>query len=52
MGQFYQVNPGSISIPKGGNPPSYAVLEDETFIVKTLEGEELGKLVLNKNAGE
>ena len=52
MGQFYQVNPGSISIPKGGNPPSYAILEDETFTVKTLEGDQLAQLVLNENAEE
>lgn len=47
MGHFYQVNPGSISIPKEGNPPSYAVLEDQTFTIKTLEGGVLGTLTLD-----
>jgi predicted phosphodiesterase len=32
------LNPGSVSIPKEGNPPSYAVLENGVFTVKTLEG--------------
>ncbi|MDY3766015.1 MAG: phosphodiesterase [Lachnospiraceae bacterium] len=47
MGEFYQVNPGSVSIPKEGNPPSYAVLENETFTIKTLEGEVLRTLKLD-----
>ncbi len=33
------LNPGSTSIPKEGNPPTYAILEDGTFKVKTFEGE-------------
>ena len=52
MGEFYQVNPGSISIPKGGNPPSYAILEDEMFTIKTLEGDQLAQLALDENAEE
>ncbi|MDO4521657.1 MAG: phosphodiesterase [Eubacteriales bacterium] len=35
------LNPGSVSIPKGGNPPTYAVLECGVFQVKTLEGDVL-----------
>lgn len=31
-------NPGSVSIPKEGNPPTYAVLEDEKFRIMTFEG--------------
>lgn len=27
----YILNPGSVGIPKGGNPASYAILEDRTF---------------------
>ncbi|MCM1579494.1 MAG: phosphodiesterase [Ruminococcus sp.] len=38
-GIFY-INPGSVSIPKEGNPKSYAVYEDGSFMIKTLEGEE------------
>lgn len=33
-GIFY-LNPGSVSIPKEGNPPTYAVLENGVFAVKT-----------------
>ncbi len=32
------LNPGSVSIPKGGNPATYALLEDRTFSVRTFEG--------------
>lgn len=29
--EIYWLNPGSVSIPKGGNPNSYGLLEGETF---------------------
>ena len=32
------LNPGSVSLPKQGNPPTYGVLEDGCFFVRTLEG--------------
>ena len=32
-------NPGSVSIPKGGFPPSYGVYEDGKFFVLSLNGE-------------
>ena len=32
------LNPGSVSIPKEGNPPTYAVLEDKTFTIKDFDG--------------
>lgn len=31
------LNPGSVSIPKGGNPHTYAVLEDGVFRIMTFE---------------
>ena len=34
----WMLNPGSVSIPKDGYPPSYAVLEDGIFIVKDMAG--------------
>ena len=38
-GNRYQyLNPGSVSIPKKGNPPTYAVLEDKTFTIKDFDG--------------
>lgn len=35
---FY-LNPGSVSLPKEGNPRSYMVYENRVFSVKTLDGE-------------
>lgn len=32
------LNPGSVSIPKEGNPPTYAVLEDDRFRIIDFEG--------------
>lgn len=31
------LNPGSVAIPKKGNPPTYAVLDAEKFVIKTFE---------------
>lgn len=37
--EYYTLlNPGSVSIPKEGNPPSYGILEDGIFQVKDFEG--------------
>lgn len=33
------LNPGSVAIPKEGNPPTYATLEDGLFRIRTFEGE-------------
>lgn len=32
------LNPGSVSIPKGGNPATYALLEDGVFTILSLDG--------------
>lgn len=32
------LNPGSVSIPKEGNPPTYAVYEDGRFTIRDFEG--------------
>lgn len=34
----WMLNPGSVSIPKGGSVPSYAVLEEGTFTIKDMDG--------------
>ena len=34
-------NPGSTTLPKGGFPPSYGILEDGVFRVLSLEGKQL-----------
>ena len=36
-GQVY-LNPGSVSLPKEGNIPTYAVLEDGRFTIKGFDG--------------
>lgn len=38
IGEILILNPGSVSIPKGGNPPTYAVLDDGVFTIKDFEG--------------
>lgn len=43
-GPYYVLNPGSVSIPKGGNPPSYAILDEEEFRILDFEGNVLKKL--------
>lgn len=37
VGTIGILNPGSVSIPKGGNPPTYGVLEDGVFQILTFE---------------
>ena len=35
---IYFLNPGSISLPRGNNPHTYAILEDDLFQIKDLDG--------------
>ena len=35
---YLLLNPGSVSIPKEGNPPTYAVLKDGLFTIKDFDG--------------
>ncbi len=42
------LNPGSVSIPKEGNPPSYAVLESGTFRIRDFEGNTIKEADLGK----
>ncbi len=37
-GNFY-LNPGSVALPKEGNPRSYMLYEDRCFTVKSIDGE-------------
>lgn len=37
------INPGSVSIPKGGNPNSYLAYEDGLFIWKEMDGTEISR---------
>lgn len=45
-GSICILNPGSVSIPKGGNPPTYGLLEDGVFTILTLDGEAVKELKL------
>ena len=38
IGDFYYLNPGSVSIPKDGDQGSYMIYEDRTFTIKLLDG--------------
>ena len=40
------LNPGSTSIPKEGNPPTYATLEDGLFRICTFDGEPVKEVQL------
>lgn len=49
MGDYYYVNPGSASIPKGGTEHSYMTLEDGLFTLKRLaDGAGLGNMKAEK----
>ncbi len=45
-GNYILLNPGSVSIPKEGNPPTYAVFEDGIFRIKDLQGNIIKELEL------
>ena len=47
-GDITILNPGSVSIPKEGNPPTYAILEDGVFRILDFEG----RVIKEKNLGE
>lgn len=46
FGNHYILNPGSTSIPKGGNPATYAILEEHTFRILDFEGTVVKEIVL------
>lgn len=41
------LNPGSVSIPKGGNPATYAVLEDDVFTIYDFDKNVVRQVTLN-----
>ncbi|WP_291632819.1 phosphodiesterase [Clostridium sp.] len=45
-GKIYVLNPGSVSLPKQDNPNSYAILQDNLFEIKDLEGNVIKKILL------
>ncbi|HEY9575236.1 MAG TPA: phosphodiesterase [Lachnospiraceae bacterium] len=36
---YFLLNPGSVSIPKEGNPPTYGIWENRSFTIKTFDGD-------------
>lgn len=48
MDGYYLLNPGSVSIPKKDNPPTYAVLENSIFAIKDFEGRIIKSIVLDE----
>ena len=46
LGEFFIVNPGSISLPKENNPNSYCILENDIFKIKDFNGNTLKELEL------
>ena len=46
FGPGYILNPGSVSIPKGGNPATYAILEERKFRILDFEGNAVRELKL------
>ena len=44
MGQYFVLNPGSVSIPKGGNPNSFGMLDGDVFIIYDFDGNKLKEM--------
>lgn len=47
---FLLLNPGSVSIPKEGNMPTYAILENGWFTIKDFDGNVVKTLRLEEEA--
>ena len=46
MDGYILLNPGSVSIPKEGNPATYAVLENSIFTIKDFDGNVIKEITL------
>ena len=46
MGDKFLLNPGSTSLPKGGNPCSYGMLDGDVFTISDFEGQKLKEIRL------
>lgn len=46
-GGIFVMNPGSITLPKGGSPRSYGLLEEGSLEIKTIKGESFSRLELD-----
>lgn len=46
MEHYIWLNPGSVSIPKEGNPPTYGILEAGVFSIKDFDGNVIKEIIL------
>lgn len=46
MGDCFLLNPGSTSLPKGGNPCSYGMLDGDVFTIYDFEGQKVKEIKL------
>ena len=46
MGDCYLLNPGSVSLPKDGNPNSYGMLDNRVFTIWDFEGNKVNEIEL------
>lgn len=46
MGDCFLLNPGSTSLPKGGNPCSYGMLDGDMFTIYDFEGQKVKEIKL------
>jgi hypothetical protein len=47
-GEIYILNPGSTSLPKGGNPGTYAILDETVFTIYDFDGNVIRSIDLAK----
>lgn len=47
QGDHYYVNTGSVTLPKGGKVRSFVIYENDTFTVKSMEGDILAQCSVN-----
>lgn len=48
FGDITILNPGSVSIPKGGNPPTYGILENKKFCILDFDGNTVKEIYLGE----
>lgn len=46
---YILLNPGSVSIPKEGNPPTYGILDGDVFSIRDFEGREVKAISLTES---
>lgn len=50
FGDYFILNPGSTSIPKGGNPATYALLDEQVFTIYDFDGNIVKQIALGTEA--